>query len=171
MLQSGWRGLMLLLPQELSDQRGERESSPGWGVHEESINRQIQSDQSSPTQQTHIFFFWGDTHPSEQFTQPATMMHPLIIGIMTFNTSLTVIYWTFILGDAYYKWMAEPEDKPKKIVTPAWGEAQSIWTDFCLGLVCKSGPAYSAFLWRLCNWAAFCFTWRKLGKTPLFVYL
>lgn len=44
------------------------------------------------------------------------MFHPLIIGIVTVNTSLTVIYWTFILGDAYYKWLMEPEDKPKKVV-------------------------------------------------------
>ncbi|TWW72622.1 hypothetical protein D4764_15G0000160 [Takifugu flavidus] len=44
------------------------------------------------------------------------MFHPLIIGILTVNTSITIIYWTFILGDAYYKWMVEPEDKPKKVV-------------------------------------------------------
>lgn len=147
----------------------ERVSSQGWGVHGEGINRQIQSDDSSPTQQTHIFFFWGDTHPLEQFTQPANMMHPLIIGIMTVNTSLTVVYWTFILGDAYYKWMMEPEDKPKKIVTPAWGEAQSIWTNFCLELVRKSSPAYSAFLWRLYEWAAFLFHLEKTWKPPPFL--
>lgn len=47
------------------------------------------------------------------------MWHPLIIGIMTVNTSLTVLYWSFILGDAYLKWMVEPEDKPQKVVTPA----------------------------------------------------
>lgn len=47
------------------------------------------------------------------------MLHPLIIGIMTVNTSLTVIYWTFLLGDVYFKWLAEPEDKPKAVVTPA----------------------------------------------------
>lgn len=48
------------------------------------------------------------------------MFHPLIIGIVTVNTSLTIIYWSFILGDAYYKWMMEPEDKPKKdVVSPA----------------------------------------------------
>lgn len=47
------------------------------------------------------------------------MWHPLIIGIMTVNTSLTVVYWAFILGDFYLKWLAEPEDKPKKVVTPA----------------------------------------------------
>lgn len=47
------------------------------------------------------------------------MLHPLIIAIMTVNTSLTVVYWTFILGDAYSKWMMEQEDKPKKVVTPA----------------------------------------------------
>lgn len=47
------------------------------------------------------------------------MINPLIIGIMTVNTSLTVFYWAFILGEAYMKWLVEPEDKPKKIVTPA----------------------------------------------------
>lgn len=47
------------------------------------------------------------------------MIHPLIMGIMTVNVSMTVFYWIFILGDAYLRWMAEPEDKPKKIVTPA----------------------------------------------------
>lgn len=47
------------------------------------------------------------------------MLHPLIIGIVTVNTSLTVVYWTFLLGDAYLKWLVEPEDKPKKLVTPA----------------------------------------------------
>lgn len=49
------------------------------------------------------------------------MLHPLIIGIMTVNTSLTVAYWTFLLSDAYFKWLSEPEDKPQKVVTPAWG--------------------------------------------------
>lgn len=49
------------------------------------------------------------------------MLHPLIIGIVTVNTSLTIVYWTFLLGDAYFKWVMEPEDKPKKVVTPAWG--------------------------------------------------
>ncbi|KAF6729003.1 hypothetical protein FQA47_011621 [Oryzias melastigma] len=34
---------------------------------------------------------------------------------MSVNTSLTVVYWGFILGDAYYKWLLEPEDKPKKV--------------------------------------------------------
>jgi len=38
---------------------------------------------------------------------------------MTVNTSVTVIYWAFLMGDAYLKWMVEPEDKPKKLVTPA----------------------------------------------------
>lgn len=61
LLQSGWRGLMLPLPQELSDQWRERESSQGWGVHGESINGQIQSDDSAPTQQTHIFFLTWHT--------------------------------------------------------------------------------------------------------------
>lgn len=47
------------------------------------------------------------------------MLHPLIIGIVTVNTSLTVVYWTFLLSDAYFKWQSEPEDKPQKVVTPA----------------------------------------------------
>lgn len=48
------------------------------------------------------------------------MFHPLIIAIVTVNTSLTIVYWSFILGDAYYKWMMEPADKPKKdVVSPA----------------------------------------------------
>lgn len=47
------------------------------------------------------------------------MINPLIIGIITVNTSLTVVYWAFLLGDSYIKWMAETEDKPKRIVTPA----------------------------------------------------
>ena len=47
------------------------------------------------------------------------MLHPLIIGIMTVNTSLTVVYWAFLLSDAYFSWLMEPEDKPKKVVTPA----------------------------------------------------
>lgn len=59
-----------------------------------------------------LFIFFGDTDS----THSATMWHPLIIGIMTVNTSLTVIYWTFILSDAYLKWLVEPEDKPKKVV-------------------------------------------------------
>lgn len=50
---------------------------------------------------------------------PPNMLHPLIIGIVTVNTSLTIIYWSFLLGDAYFKWLMEPEDKPKKVVTPA----------------------------------------------------
>ncbi|CAJ1072087.1 unnamed protein product [Xyrichtys novacula] len=33
---------------------------------------------------------------------------------MTVNTSLTVVYWTFLLSDAYFKWVMEPEDKPKR---------------------------------------------------------
>lgn len=47
------------------------------------------------------------------------MLHPLIIAIVTVNTSLTVVYWTFLLSDVYFKWLMEPEDKPKKVVTPA----------------------------------------------------
>lgn len=47
------------------------------------------------------------------------MMHPLVIGIVAVNTSLTIIYWAFMLSDAYFRWLTEPEDKPKKLVTPA----------------------------------------------------
>lgn len=68
---------------------------------------------------THIvggFFLGGGDTDS---TQSAVMLHPLIIGIVTVNTSLTIIYWTFLLGDAYFKWLMETEDKPKKVVTPA----------------------------------------------------
>ncbi|KAA8587287.1 hypothetical protein FQN60_016149 [Etheostoma spectabile] len=44
------------------------------------------------------------------------MLHPLIIAIFTVNTSLTVIYWAWVLSDAYYKMLSEPEDKPKKAI-------------------------------------------------------
>lgn len=47
------------------------------------------------------------------------MLHPLVIGIVTVNTSLTIVYWVFILSDAFSKWMQEQEDKPKTDVTPA----------------------------------------------------
>lgn len=70
------------------------------------------------------------------------MLHPLIIAIVTVNTSLTVAYWTFLLGDAYFKWLAEPEDKPKKVVTPAWwshSQYGPTWLNdlvlFCIELV------------------------------------
>ncbi|KAA8577559.1 hypothetical protein FQN60_002457 [Etheostoma spectabile] len=42
------------------------------------------------------------------------MLHPLIIAIFTVNTSLTVIYWAWVLSDAYYKMLSEPEDNPRK---------------------------------------------------------
>lgn len=63
-----------------------------------------------------LFFLGGGDTDS---AQSAVMLHPLIIGIVTVNTSLTIIYWTFLLGDAYFKWLMETEDKPKKVVTPA----------------------------------------------------
>ena len=89
------------------------------------------------------------------------MLHPLIIGILTVNTSLTVIYWTFILGDAYYKWVLEPEDKPKKVVTPAWGRRSHnglnewlgvtvyLFVNFCIGLACQKSSACHAFFGAL----------------------
>lgn len=70
-------------------------------------------------------------------TQFAAMMHPLILGIIVVNTSLTVVFWVFILGDSYMKWQTDPEDKPKKIVTPAWGSKWTDWNCFVLGLVSK----------------------------------
>lgn len=72
---------------------------------------------STPPHSTHTH-----THPflkCAHFCVFSIMLHPLIIGIMAVNTTLTVIYWTFLLGDVYFKWMMEPEDKPKKVVTPA----------------------------------------------------
>ena len=47
------------------------------------------------------------------------MLHPLMIGIVTVNTSMTVFYWAFLFGDFYLRWLTEAEDKPKDIVTPA----------------------------------------------------
>ena len=47
------------------------------------------------------------------------MLHPLMIGIVTVNTSMTVIYWAFLFGDFYLRWMAEADDKPKDTVSPA----------------------------------------------------
>lgn len=100
----------------------ERESVEGWGVRSdrrEADREPLQSHSQTFTSAPHIlggfFLGGGDTDSA----QSAVMLHPLIIGIVTVNTSLTIIYWTFLLGDAYFKWLMEPEDKPKKVVTPA----------------------------------------------------
>lgn len=111
------------------------------------------------------------------------MLHPLIIGIVTANTSLTVFYWIFILGDAYFRWLDEPEDKPQKVVTAAWGRHSQYglteWLcviPFCLDLVRNSGSSCSAFCWVcFCIQSAFCIAWRRFGNpfwlTYLFFYL
>lgn len=39
-------------------------------------------------------------------------MHPIMIGIVVVNTSITVIYWIFILTEAFHRKIDE-EDKPK----------------------------------------------------------
>lgn len=97
----------------------ERESREGWEVHVEKRPRADAIEvQTTLCPHSRHRIFLGDAVFLES-TQSANMLHPLIIGIMTVNTSLTVIYWTFILGDAYIKWLSEPEDKPKKVVTPA----------------------------------------------------
>lgn len=77
-------------------------------------------------------------------TPSASMLHPLIIGIMTVNTSLTVVYWIFLLGDVYFRWLLEPEDKPKKVVTPAWG--------------CRHGPTCLKDCFFFVLFFSFCFT-------------
>ncbi|CAL8345514.1 unnamed protein product [Merluccius merluccius] len=43
------------------------------------------------------------------------MLHPLMIGIVTVNTSMTVIYWAFLFGDIYIRWLDTADDKPKDI--------------------------------------------------------
>lgn len=39
------------------------------------------------------------------------MLHPIMIGIVALNTSITIIYWAFILIEAFHK---KVEDEPKK---------------------------------------------------------
>lgn len=39
------------------------------------------------------------------------MLHPIMIGIVTVNTSLTIIYWVFILTEVFQK---KVQDEPKK---------------------------------------------------------
>lgn len=111
-----------MLPQKLSDQWKERASRGGECARTEEKqtgSRFNHTANLSPAHHTYCwgFFFLGggDTDSA----QSAVMLHPLIIGIVTVNTSLTIIYWTFLLGDAYFKWLMETEDKPKKVVTPA----------------------------------------------------
>ncbi|TNN67839.1 hypothetical protein EYF80_021993 [Liparis tanakae] len=45
------------------------------------------------------------------------MIHPLIIGIVTVNTSITIVFWAFILSDAYSKWLTAQDDVPKKLAS------------------------------------------------------
>lgn len=108
-----------MLPQKLSDQWKERASRGGECARTEEKqtgSRFNHTANLSPVNHTYWGFFFGWRR--HRF-QSAVMLHPLIIGIVTVNTSLTIIYWTFLLGDAYFKWLMEPEDKPKKVVTPA----------------------------------------------------
>lgn len=109
-----------MLPQKLSGQWEGRASRGGKSARTE-------EKQAGSCSITRPAFHQNTTHTGEggffflkEATQiPPTMLHPLIIGIVTVNTSLTIIYWSFLLGDAYFKWLMEPEDKPKKVVTPA----------------------------------------------------
>lgn len=148
LLQSGWRGLCCWCHRNLV-------TSGKWEGVGSPRGEQRQADSIRPTDNpSHIhtadsfFFSYLRWHRFlKGSTQPDTMLHPLIIGIMTVNTSLTVVYWAFILGDAYMKWLVEPEDKPQKVVTPAWGSDRhygpawlSDWVLFCL-----TSAACSAF--------------------------
>lgn len=145
-------GITLLLPQKLGDQW--KESIEGWWVHRERRRRRdIQEEITLHPQHSHF-------HLTQRPFPSATMLHPLIIGILTVNTSLTIIYWTFILGDAYFKWMAEPEDKPKKVVTPAWWSPGPHRIPHSV-----TSPACSAFsvAWLCCD-----FTWRR-SRTQLWI--
>ena len=45
------------------------------------------------------------------------MLHPIMIFIVTFNTTMTILYWGFMLGGAAARSMAEGNDKPS--VSPA----------------------------------------------------
>lgn len=130
-----------LLPQKLSDQWKES----GWVSRSRRRGDYIQATLCPNSR--HFFFHWW-WH--RFFPQSSTMIHPLIIAIMSVNTSLTVVYWGFILGDAYYKWLLEPEDKPKKVVTPAWGSRHgsawmSDWMWLFLLRTSKSASVCSAF--------------------------
>lgn len=40
-----------------------------------------------------------------------TMLHPIMIGIIIINTSITVVYWAYILTQAFCK-KTEDEDDP-----------------------------------------------------------
>lgn len=110
---------MPLLAEKLSDQW---KNSGGVGGCPEKIEakRETRSNQTyRGTLRQHTRHVSSPPSRGDHHTG-STMFHPLIIGILTVNTSLTIIYWTFILGDAYYKWLMEAEDKPKKdVVSPA----------------------------------------------------
>lgn len=139
LLQSGWRGLCCCCHRNLvtSRKREWRGVGSPWGEQRQAVQSDLQT--TLHTQQS-LFFNYLKWHRFlKRSTQPDTMLHPLIIGIMTVNTSLTVVYWAFILGDAYFKWLSEPEDKPQQVVTPAWGSGtyygpawMSDWVLFCL---------------------------------------
>lgn len=44
-------------------------------------------------------------------------MHPILIGIVTANTSLTVFYWNFLLSQVFCK---KIKDAPEKEEVPVW---------------------------------------------------
>lgn len=90
----------------------ERESQEGWGVQCRSRQRTYRQP-FTHTADTQFF------EVTQILEESDAMLHPLIIGIITVNTSLTVVFWAFVLSDAYYNWLSDPEDKPKKLVTPA----------------------------------------------------
>lgn len=45
-------------------------------------------------------------------TKLANMLHPLMIGIITVNTSMTIAYWIFILTEAFHK---KTDDETEKV--------------------------------------------------------
>lgn len=138
--QSSWRGLCCCCHRNLVT----RESREGWGFYGESTRRQwevIQTDaRGQPftyTSGTRHFLRWHRF--KTESTHLVTMIHPLIIGIISVNTTITIVYWSFILGDAYFKWVAQAEDKPKKLVTPAWGTHSQNGPDWMMGCCIRLG--------------------------------
>ncbi|CAB1443014.1 unnamed protein product [Pleuronectes platessa] len=80
---------------------------------------------------------------------------------MVVNCSLTVIYWTFLLGDAYFKWMLEPEDKPTKKRLESFSQSRLFTTSANLDVLSiyaqvnekKAEEPFRVLITRLDVWA------------------
>ncbi|KAF4117945.1 hypothetical protein G5714_002498 [Onychostoma macrolepis] len=67
----------------------------------------------------------GETDPQltllfrESSSTDASMLHPLLIFIIFINSSMSIIYWTFLMSEVFLKEAETEEARAEAAVSPA----------------------------------------------------